>query len=140
MVINEFKTTSKDINEFIPKGTIPNTIALPAVFNAVGKFKGTLNDFYTDLVLGSSYGNATIKGQYNQQIKNKEKYNLDTELTNFDLGKLIKNSDIGKISLNATIKGTGFDPKTANTSISGTIQKLYYKIYLSKLGFKRRHS
>ncbi|WP_367752684.1 translocation/assembly module TamB domain-containing protein [Flavobacterium sp. WC2430] len=129
LVINEFKTTSKDINEFIPKGTIPNTIALPAVFNAVGKFKGTLNDFYTDLVLGSSYGNATIKGQYNQQIKNKEKYNLDTELTNFDLGKLIKNSDIGKISLNATIKGTGFDPKTANTSISGTIQKLYYNKY-----------
>ena len=129
LVINEFKTTSKDINEFIPKGTIPTTIALPATFNAVGKFKGTLNDFYTDLVLGSSYGNATIKGQYNQQLKNKEKYNLVTTLNNFDLGKLIKNNAIGKISLNATIKGTGFDPKTANTSINGTIQKGYYNKY-----------
>lgn len=129
LVINDFKTSSKDINEFIPKGTIPNTIQLPSTLNAKGKFKGTIDNFITDLVLGSSFGNAKVKAQYNQAVKNKEKYTIVTQLNNFDLGKLIKNSDLGKISLNANIKGTGFDPKTANTTINGTIQKIYYNKY-----------
>ncbi|UQD56755.1 translocation/assembly module TamB [Flavobacterium sp. K5-23] len=129
LVINEFKTSSKDINEFIPKGTIPNTIQLPEAFNATGNFKGTINDFYTDLVLGSSFGSATIKAAYNQQVKNKEKYNVVTELKDFDLGKFIQNKDIGKISLNANIKGTGFDPKTANATINGTVQNINYNKY-----------
>ena len=129
LVIHELNTSSKDVTDFIPKGTVPNTIQLPAALHAKGKFKGTLSNFYTDLVLGSSYGNATVKGQYNQEIKNKEKYNLVTTLNNFDLGKLIKNKELGKISLNAAIKGTGFDPKTANTTINGTIQKIDFNRY-----------
>jgi hypothetical protein len=40
--------------------------------------------------------------------KNKEKYNVKTEL-NFDLGKLIKNNSFGKITGNATIKGSGLN-------------------------------
>jgi hypothetical protein len=31
-----------------------------------------------------------MKALFDQRIKNKEKYNVKTELNNFDLGKLIK--------------------------------------------------
>jgi hypothetical protein len=41
-----------------PKETIPNSINLPASFNAKGTFKGTINNFSTDLILESSFGPA----------------------------------------------------------------------------------
>jgi hypothetical protein len=127
--IANFKSSAKDIADFVPKETIPNSIQLPALFNAKGNFKGTINNFSTDLVMGSSFGAAKINAVFDQSKKNNEKYDAQTELENFDLGKLIKNNSIGKISLKATIKGTGFDPKTANTSIRGTIFKINYNKY-----------
>lgn len=127
--ITNFETSAKDIAEFTPKGTIPNTIQLPALFNVKGNFKGTINNFATDLIMGSSFGKAIINAQYDQSRKNSEKYNAQAELENFDLGKLIKNNTIGKISLKANVKGTGLDPKTANSSIKGTISKINYNKY-----------
>jgi autotransporter translocation and assembly factor TamB len=82
---------------------------LPASFNAKGTFKGTINNFSTDLILESSFGPAKLKALFDQRIKNKEKYNVKTELNNFDLGKLIKNNSFGKITGNATIKGSGLN-------------------------------
>jgi hypothetical protein len=127
--ITNFETSAKDIATFVPKETIPNTIQLPALFNVKGNFKGTINNFATDLVMGSSFGKAKINAQYDQSRKNNEKYNAQTELENFDLGKLIKDNTIGKISLKASIKGTGLDLKTANSSIKGTISKINYNKY-----------
>jgi hypothetical protein len=127
--IKNFQSGAKDIAGFVPEKTIPNSIQLPASFNIKGNFKGTINNFYTDLVMGSSFGTAKIKALLNQSKKKNEKYDAQTELENFDLGKLIKNNTIGKISLKANVKGTGFDPKTANTSINGTVFKINYNKY-----------
>ncbi|MFA5297161.1 MAG: translocation/assembly module TamB domain-containing protein, partial [Lutibacter sp.] len=127
--IKEFVSSAKDINDFLPKETIPNSISLPASFNINGTFKGTINNFATDLVLESSFGPAKINALFDQRIKNEEKYNVETIIENFDLGKLIQNDSIGKISLNATIKGSGLDPKTADASIEGTIEKVNYHKY-----------
>ncbi|MFT6743415.1 MAG: hypothetical protein ACJAVF_004940, partial [Paraglaciecola sp.] len=127
--IKKFESGAKDIAQFVPKETIPNSIQLPTLFNVKGNFKGTINKFTTDLVMGSSFGNAKINALFDQSRKNSEKYNARTELENFDLGKLIKNSSIGKINLKATLKGTGFDPKTANTSIKATVFKIKYNKY-----------
>jgi hypothetical protein len=41
---------------------------LPASFNAKGTFKGTINNFSTDLILESSFGPAKMKAL----IKNKK--------------------------------------------------------------------
>ncbi len=129
LVLHELKTSAKDINQWTPKGSIPNSIQLPAALQVSGIFKGTINDFYTDLVVGSSFGPAKIKAQFNQTIKTKEKYSVNANLLNFDLGKLLKNNELGKVSLQTTIKGTGLDPKTASTELNGTIQKLTYNKY-----------
>jgi len=127
--IKEFASTAKDFNTFLPKETIPNSMRLPAAFNASGTFKGTINNFSTNLDLKSSFGPAKIIAAFDQRIKNKEKYDVKAKLENFDLGKLIKNNSIGKISLNATVKGSGLDPKTANAAVKGTIGKFNYNKY-----------
>lgn len=129
LVINQFETTAKDINSFLPAQTIPNSLQLPTALNLKGNFKGSMKDFYADFVLGSSYGKAKIKGQFNQQITNKERYNAIAELQNFELGKLLKNPELGKVSFKTTIKGTGIDPKTATATVKGNIRQLYYNQY-----------
>jgi hypothetical protein len=44
---------------------------LPASFNATGTFKGTINNFSTDLIL-SSFGPAKLKALFDQRIKIKK--------------------------------------------------------------------
>lgn len=130
--IKNLQTGAKDFVGFLPKGTIPNTIQLPSKLNAKGTFKGTVANFNTNLNLISSFGNAKIKAAFDQRRKNYEKYDAQTEFTNFDLGKFIKNDSIGKVTLKANIKGTGFDPKTATASLNGSILKAYYNKYTYK--------
>ncbi len=127
--INNLRSTAKDINQFVPKGTIPANISLPPVFGLKGTFKGAVNNFNTNMQLVSSYGNANIKALFDQRTKNREKYNADVQLANFDLGKLIKNDSIGKISLKAKVNGTGLNPKTANAALRGILEKAEYNDY-----------
>jgi hypothetical protein len=127
--IKDLQSGSKDFNGILPPGTIPNSIQLPSKFSAVGTFKGTIANFNTNMNLVSSFGNAKIKGTYDRRIKNQEKYDAQTELTNFDLGKFIKNDSIGKVTLKANIKGSGSNLKTATSSLNGTILKAYYNKY-----------
>ncbi len=129
LTINNLRSTAKDINEFVPKGTIPANISLPPVFGLKGTFKGAINNFNTNMAVVSSYGNATIKALFDQRTKNREKYNADVQLANFDLGKLIKNDSIGKISLKAKVNGMGLNPKTANAALRGILEKAEYNDY-----------
>ncbi len=129
LTIRNLVSTANDVNKILPNGTVPNSIQLPSQFATKGTFKGKLNNFNTDMKLVSSFGNAKIKATFDQRIKNKEKYNAKTELDNFDLGKLLKNDTIGKISLKATLKGTGLNPKTANAIVDGMISKANFKKY-----------
>ena len=127
--INNIQSTSKDINNFVPKGTIPNTIQLPSSFATKGTFKGKINNFNTNLNIVSSFGNAKIKASFDQRKKNRERYIAQTEFDNFDLGKLIKNDAVGKISLKASVNGTGLNPKTANATVNGNILKANFNNY-----------
>lgn len=129
VVIKDFQSGSKDLLDFLPKATIPDAIELPSQLSVKGTFKGTLDHFNTDMRLLSSFGDAKIKANFNQSNKNQEQYDAQTELDNFDLGKLIKNDSIGKITLKAHINGIGLDPKTANATVKGTILKADYNNY-----------
>ena len=126
--IQNLHSTAGDIHDFIPAGTIPSNITLPQSFSLHGNFSGTSQTFNTDLSLNSSLGNARIKGNVNLK-KGGEKYDAQVSLDNFNLGKLIQNDSIGKLTLNATVKGTGLDPKTANATASGHVVKATYNSY-----------
>jgi hypothetical protein len=56
--IKELVSTARTSMTFCPK-KLSNSINLPASFNAKGTFKGTINNFSTDLILESSFGPKT---------------------------------------------------------------------------------
>lgn len=128
--IRNLQSGSKDVYSFIPVGTIPNSIQLPGQFTTKGTFKGTTTNFATNVTLTSSFGNAKVKATFDQRRKNQEKYNAQTELENFDIGKLIKDNSIGKVSLKANVKGSGLNPKTANAVLDGSIRKADFNNYV----------
>ena len=82
--------------------------------------------------LNSSSGSAVVNASVDMRTKGAERYDADVVLKEFDLGRLIQNDSIGTLSLNIKAKGTGFDPATANTSFSGTIEKVDYNSYIYK--------
>jgi len=128
--IRNFNSTSRDIVQFIPKGTIPDNIQLPESLSVNGTFKGNTTHFETDLNLKSSSGNGQITANVDMGQKYKEIYKASIVLNNFDFGRLMKNDSLGKISLNAKVNGIGFEPKMANADASGTLKKLEFNSYL----------
>ncbi|QLC65904.1 translocation/assembly module TamB [Flavobacterium sp. LPB0248] len=130
--IKKISSTAKDINMFVPAGTIPKNIQIPSQLSLQGKFKGSVQSFKTNLSLNSSFGNAKVDALFDQRIKKREKYDAEVYLLDFDLGRLIKNDSIGKITLKAKVKGTGLDPKTANAAIDGLVQKAVFNRYAYK--------
>jgi hypothetical protein len=130
--IKNFVSSSRDVISFVPAGTIPKNIQLPSQFNLKGKFKGSVNNFKTNLALNSSFGNAKVDALFDQRIKKSEKYDATISLSDFDLGKLIKNDSLGKITLKAKVKGKGLDPKTAQAHLDGIVQKAVFNKYSYK--------
>lgn len=130
--IREIRTTAKDILTFVPKGTIPPNIKLPSQIALSGSFSGKLNNMVADVKLGSSYGRASVKGKFDGRLKNREVYDANVVLDNFDVGKLISNDSIGKISLRAKVKGKGLDPKTMTASLDGKLLKAGFNGYTYK--------
>lgn len=129
LTIRDFKTTSRDIAMLVPLGTLPSNLQLPNQVALRGTFKGAINNFNTNLHLNTSSGNAKIKAAFDQRTKNRERYNADVVLDNFDLGRLLRNDSIGRISLDAKIKGVGLDPKTADATLDGKIIKADFNKY-----------
>ena len=127
--IKKFSSTAKDVMSLVPAGTIPNTIQLPSQFSVQGKFKGSIQNFKTNLALNSSLGNAKVDGLFDQRIKNQERYDATVALLDFDLGSFIKKDSLGKVTLNAKVKGKGLDPKTAQAKLDGIVQKAVFNKY-----------
>jgi hypothetical protein len=127
--IKKLSSTSKDVYSFVPAGTIPKNIQLPSEFNLMGKFKGSVQNFKTNLALNTSFGKAKVDALFDQRVKKREKYDATVYLLDFDLGRLIKNDSIGKITLKAKVKGKGLDPKTAQAELDGIVQKAVFNKY-----------
>ncbi|WP_281237797.1 translocation/assembly module TamB domain-containing protein [Flavobacterium praedii] len=127
--IKNITSSSRDVISFIPQGTLPKTIRLPEQFNGSGKFKGSIDNFKTKLLLNSSYGKANIDAFFDNRIKNSEKYDATIAFMDFNLGRLIKNDSLGKITLNAKVKGQGLNPKTANAQLVAIVKKADFNKY-----------
>lgn len=127
--IKELRSTAKDINGFVPAGTIPANINIPERIAVKGSFKGTMNNINANMNLNSSYGDVAVKGIFDQSRKGAEKYDALVDLRNFNVGKLIKNDSIGKITLKAKVKGTGLDPQKANAKLKAVLEKAEYNGY-----------
>lgn len=127
--IRELSSSAKTVFNLVPKGTIPSNISLPSKFRIQGTAKGTTQQVNTHLNIKTTLGNAIIQALVDMRRKNRETYDVKAKLENLQIGKIIQNKDIGPITANIYAKGTGFDVKTMNTVLSGTVSSVTYQGY-----------
>ncbi|MES2774378.1 MAG: translocation/assembly module TamB domain-containing protein [Bacteroidota bacterium] len=127
VAITNFRTTKTDLLKFIPKGSLPENIRLPESITARGTFKGSMENFATNMMLQTNKGNIDVAGTFN--LKN-ESYNATAKLRQVDAGYLLKQeATVGKVNMNLTAKGQGFDMKKASALIKADVQSAFVKGY-----------
>lgn len=125
--LDNFKTTRGDIEAFLPKGSIPDNVRLPETIAAQGAFTGTANNMGGKLSIATNKGTASVNGTFNANAKS---YNATINLNNLDAGYFTKQEAmLGRVSLTATAKGQGYDPKTMNAVVDATLREAYVQGY-----------
>ena len=127
--IGELSSSDKTIYNLVPKNTIPSNISLPSFFSVKGIAKGTTKNVNTNLNLTSAFGNAEIIAQVDMRRKNHELYDVNANLHNLQVGKIIQNKEVGAITAKIAAKGEGFDPKSTKADIRGYVNSAVYKAY-----------
>lgn len=128
--VSKLKSTQTDILSILPRGTLPQNITLPDHFLLQGKLKGGIKQANADLKLASSFGNATFLGKLDQRKKNAEIYDLQANLQDFNIGKLIQNDSLSQVTATVAVAGNSFDSKVMSTTISGNIATAKFNGYL----------
>lgn len=131
--IKTLQSANKELQNFIPASFTEN-LRLPAAFSAVGKLSGTAKDYYPNLKINTTDGNATIDGILKMSgAKGQEKYDLDVHTMALNIGKIIKRDTlIGAITAKLKVKGTSFDVKKMTAVIDGSVQSAMLKGYAYK--------
>ncbi|MGZ3831986.1 MAG: translocation/assembly module TamB domain-containing protein [Mucilaginibacter sp.] len=129
--IADFNTGQADLAKLIPAGMLPSNVNVPEKLNVKGEFKGTIENFATQMVLRSSYGAMDINAQLkNGGNKKAAVYSANIRTNALNVGALTKQPQtVGSITLTANVKGTGIDPKTASIQFNGDITSAYIKGY-----------
>lgn len=136
--VKELSLNSRDL-ETIPSWPFDSlkTLNLPSEGERLGTilFTGNFSGFYNDFV---AYGNIRtnlgyIRSDLNLKIGEKDKqtaYEGNIRLFDFDAGKLWALSpDIGKATLEASVKGSGFELKNIMAGIEGRVEALNIRGY-----------
>ncbi len=127
ITISKLKSSRTDLYRIVPSKSFPASLRIPENFSANGKFTGTINRFYVQLHLQTSNGIADIRGTLDLHQKS---YDLIADTKGLDLGYILKqDSLLGKITLNASAKGSGFDPKQMNSIFHVNISNAEFKSY-----------
>lgn len=128
--IATFSTNKKDVNAFLPPGTLPSNIQLPSRMNASGIIRGGMNNLYTDLGIQTDLGNAQVNGTLaNITDQQRARYDMAIAAQGLQLGKILTNPELGIFTGNATFKGSGLDPKSANAQFKVNIPRVGYHQY-----------
>ncbi len=129
--IGKLSLTKRDILAMAGDSAIPKSIEIPEFLSVEGSIKGSLKDLILDASLDSDFGGASFKGNLKNITSDKNQtYDGRVTFHDFDLGKFTKQPEtVGKLSLNATLKGIGFDTKTMQASVDGNAQKAVIKGY-----------
>ncbi len=125
--VSKFVTTKTDINHFVPAGTIPDNLRIPENISLNGKFNGSFNHFLIQLHAVTSEGGADISGSLDIDRKI---YDLTTHTNSLDIGHILKmDTLLGRFTLDATAKGSGFDPKKMNSNFHVSLKEGIFKTY-----------
>ncbi|HEV3250287.1 MAG TPA: hypothetical protein VGZ71_05005, partial [Puia sp.] len=123
-------TTKSDIESIIPAQTIPSNIQVPENLSVSGFFRGSIDQFATKASIKTNKGDAELAGNLNSLQKS---YDFNITTNQLDFGYILKQEgNFGRISLQAALKGNGYDYKTMNSAIhavmtEGTVKDYVYK-------------
>jgi hypothetical protein len=125
ITLTEFRSGRRDLQALVSKGMIPDNITVPESFRLSGSFRGTMDNFSSNMVLRSSLGSVVAAGTMQG-----ERFNARVGLTNLEAGRLLKQEAmLGRISGTATVQGSGFDPEKMNASFVVNAKRAEIKGY-----------
>ncbi|WP_346236677.1 translocation/assembly module TamB domain-containing protein [Niabella insulamsoli] len=128
---NEFKTVYADAIAFIPplKNITSPDLSQLGFVNFSGNFAGFINDFVTYGTIHTALG--TVKADVNLKLQNPKYpiYSGTVATEGLNLGPLLRDDNLGFISLNATLKGAGFQTNSGTIALDARIKYLDYKKY-----------
>ncbi|MBK7288812.1 MAG: translocation/assembly module TamB domain-containing protein [Chitinophagaceae bacterium] len=128
---NDFRTTYGDAVAIVPalrKVTNPDLRKLQYV-DFKGSFTGFIRDFVTFGTIQTNLG--TLSTDLNMKLLAGQDpvYSGKIATDNFRLGELLGDKNLGAISMTGTVKGKGFNEKSVNTLVDGTIHFADYSGY-----------
>ena len=128
--ITKLESSRKEIDDLAPHSAL-DSIRLPDRFGITGDVLFTIKDYYADLMIVSTDGNAYVKGSLALSPgKNRERYNMLVQTNKLNIGRILKpDTLLGEITAAVTVVGTGFDIKTMNTAVTGAIGSAVAKDY-----------
>lgn len=134
LTIDQATTSSADIHRLVPKGTLPDSVAIPPQMQLTGTAKGKLNALRLDAALKTVWGNAAFDGTLNNFVTGKnQQYTGTARLEQFDLGKWMGQKVYGPVTATATVDGKGIDPKTMVTTFDVDVPEVTYQGYKYQL-------
>ncbi|MDR6194088.1 translocation/assembly module TamB domain-containing protein [Siphonobacter sp. SORGH_AS_0500] len=131
IVLENATTSSADVKKLAPKGSLPDSISIPAQLKLAGTAKGRLNAIDLDIAMNSSYGNLSFDGQLKNFVTGKNQaYAGTANIQQLDLGKwLMQPQQFGAITATATVNGRGIDPKTMSTTFDVNVPEAMLQGY-----------
>jgi translocation and assembly module TamB len=118
-------TGQKDI-AMMAGSSVPKSIELPENISMQIVFNGKLKSFESTVGMSSSFGSANLFATIDKNENFKSKVNI----TNFDLGSLLKNKEMfGPVSLTAETNGQSLDKNTIQAKVKVEVTQIYLNKY-----------
>jgi len=123
----EIISTSTDIKNILPPGTIPDSIFFPDEIKADVVFNGSMENFSSSVNLLTSLGGIDISAE----LKERKTYSARVALHDFNVGKLLRKTDqIGSVTLHANVNGYGFSAAELSSHVHVTVSEAGYNKYV----------
>lgn len=132
VALEEFSTTSDDIATLLPDTLLPQSLTLPGWVTITGKFSGTLKrpDILADL--NSDMGVVHVDALLDLDSASDKGYAGDIRVTQFDLGKLIKQEGMGVLDLEGSVEGSGMTMDDIDVYAKVRVNEFEFNDYIYK--------
>lgn len=128
--IARLQSCVEDVNPFIPD-SVKMQVRLPERFVIAGQVAGTTTQYDADLNIKSTDGMASVKGKLALPVgKTEAYYDMSVQTAALNIGKVLRmDTLLGPVTINAVVKGKGFDPKTLAATVDASVISAVAKGY-----------